>query len=228
MRRAERLHEDTTPHGLRNVYFPWLHGHFCYLGGMFSIAVVGPESSGKTTLAEGLMFHYHGGYVSEVAREYLDELERPYEEQDLLEIARSLRTLHGGMGGLFEEVAALSATPEQEAGKRSSRPVFFDTDPVNLVIWSREKYGRVHPEIEQLAREMHYTWRLLCRPDIPWEPDPLRENRHDRDRLFTVWEEELKARALPYTIIEGAREHRLRTASNIVDVLIDGRRADLL
>lgn len=195
---------------------------------MIRIAVVGPESSGKTTLAEGLMFHYHGGYVSEVAREYLDEIDRPYVESDLLEIARSLRSLHGGMGGLLEEASVVIAAPEQRAEGRGSRPVFFDTDPVNLVIWSREKYGRVHPELEQLAQEMHYTWRLLCRPDIPWVPDPLRENPHDRDRLFVQWELELKARALPYTIIEGSREQRLRMASNIVDVLIDGRRAELL
>jgi nicotinamide riboside kinase len=195
---------------------------------MIRIAVVGPESSGKTTLAEALMTHYHGGYVSEVAREYLDGIDRPYVEDDLLEIARSLRSLHGGMGGLLEEASDASATAEQRSGKRGSRPVFFDTDPVNLVIWSREKYGRVHPEIEHLAHELRYTWRLLCRPDIPWEPDPQRENPHDRDRLFTLWEEELKARALPYTIIEGAREQRLRTAAHIVDVLIDGRRADLL
>lgn len=190
--------------------------------------MVGPESSGKTTLAEGLMFHYHGGYVSEVAREYLDEIDRPYVESDLLEIARSLRSLHGGMGGLLEEISALRPTAEQRTGKGGSRPVFFDTDPVNLVIWSREKFGRVHPEIEQLAQEMRYTWRLLCRPDIPWVPDPLRENPHDRDRLFVEWEKELKARELPYTIIEGSHEQRLRIASNIVDVLIDGRRADLL
>lgn len=174
------------------------------------------------------MLLYHGGFVSEVAREYLDEIDRPYVESDLLEISRSLRSLHGGMGGLLEEASVVSAAPEQWAEGRGSRPVFFDTDPVNLVIWSREKYGRVHPELEQLAQEMQYTWRLLCRPDIPWVPDPLRENPHDRDRLFVEWELELKARALPYTIIEGSREQRLRMASNIVDVLIDGRRADLL
>jgi nicotinamide riboside kinase len=195
---------------------------------MIRIAVVGPESSGKTTLAEALMMHYHGGYVSEVAREYLDAIDRPYVENDLLEIARSLRSLHGGMGGMLDEASAASGTTELRSGKPGSRPVFFDTDPVNLVIWSREKYGRVHPEIEHLAQELSYTWRLLCRPDIPWEPDPQRENPHDRDRLFAVWERELKARALPYTIIEGAREQRSRTAAHIVDVLIDGRRADLL
>lgn len=190
--------------------------------------MVGPESSGKTTLAEELMFRYHGGYVSEVAREYLAELDRQYVESDLQEIGRSMRSLHGGMGGLLEEASAMSAGTEQRAGEPRSRPVFFDTDPVNLVIWSREKYGRVHPEIEQLAQEMRYTWRLLCRPDIPWVPDPLRENPYDRDRLFVEWEKELKARALPYTIIEGPRDQRIHIASNIVDVLIDGRRADLL
>lgn len=195
---------------------------------MIGIAVVGPESSGKTTLAEGLMFHYNGGYVGEVAREYLDGIDRPYVEPDLLKIARSLRSLHGGMGGAPIEASAISAAAEPRIGNGGSRPVFFDTDPVNLVIWSREKYGRVHPEIELLAREMNYTWRLLCRPDIPWEPDPLRENPHDRDRLFVEWEKELKARALPYTIVEGSREQRLRIASNIVDVLLDGCRADLL
>ncbi len=67
-----------------------------------------------------------------------------------------------------------------------------------------------------------YKWRFLCRPDIPWEPDPLRENPHDRDRLFDIWERELKARDLPYTIIEGGREQRLRTATNMVDVLLQG------
>lgn len=194
---------------------------------MIGIAVVGPESSGKTTLAEGMMVRYHGGYVGEVARAYLDGIGRPYVESDLLEIARSLRSLHRGMGGVPVEASAISAAAGQHVGKGGGRPVFFDTDPVNLVIWSREKYGRVHPEIEQLAREMRYTWRLLCRPDIPWEPDPMRENPHDRDRLFLEWEKELKARALPYTIVEGSREQRFRIASNIVDVLLDGCGAGL-
>jgi nicotinamide riboside kinase len=195
---------------------------------MIGIAVVGPESSGKTTLAEALMVQYHGGYVSEVAREHLDGLGRPYVESDLLGIARSLRSLHGGMGGLLNEVPPLGASSEQRMGEGPVRPVFFDTDPVNLVIWSREKYGRVHPDIERLTHDIHYTWRLLCRPDIPWEPDPLRENPYDRDRLFVEWERELKARALPYTIVEGSHELRMRTATNIIDVLIDGRRAELL
>ncbi len=190
---------------------------------MLKIAIVGPESSGKTVLAEALMAYYHGGYVSEVSREYLEELGRPYEEHDLLAIARALQQLHGGAEGFAHEHEAAITMQEPGQVKRIRRPIFYDTDTLNLKIWGQEKYGRVHPEIERMVRETSYTWRLLCRPDIPWEPDPFRENPHDRDRLFDVWERELKALGLRYTIIEGTHEQRMRTATNVVDVLMEGR-----
>ena len=79
-------------------------------------------------------------------------------------------------------------------------------------IWSEEKFGRARPLLEQLARDVAYDHWLLCRPDIPWEPDPLRENPHDRDRLFAVYEDALRRLERPYTIIEGEREQRLAAA----------------
>lgn len=187
------------------------------------IAIVGPESSGKTTLSEELMMHFGAGRVSDGSREFLDEMERPYLEADLLEMAQ-------GHAQWFEDVP-LFAAEHWEAlngelmGTHGTHiePIVFDTDILNYKIWSMEKYGRVHPEIERLVRELRYDLRLLCRPDIPWEPDPLRENPHDRDRLFEVWERELKAYGFPYTIIEGKHEDRVRKATNIVDVLLEGR-----
>lgn len=189
---------------------------------MLKIAIVGPESSGKTSLAEALMVHYHGGYISEVSREYLEGIERPYEEHDLLEITRSIEELHAGAEDVVREHGAAISGQQPEQVERIRRPVFYDTDTLNIRIWSQEKYGRVHPEIDRSVQETRYTWRLLCRPDIPWEPDPFRENPHDRDRLFEVWQRELKALSLPYTIIEGTHEQRMRTATNLVDVLIQG------
>jgi nicotinamide riboside kinase len=192
---------------------------------MVKIAVVGPESSGKTTLAEALMFHYMGGYVSEVAREYLSELERPYEEHDLLEMARSHWELHGGSDEWLREHEAAMGLVGPRQVRKIGRPVFYDNDLLNYKIWSQEKYGRVHAEIERMASVDLYDHRFLCRPDIPWEPDPLRENPHDRDRLFAIWERELKVHVFPYTIIEGStREERLRKATNMVDVLMDAAR----
>ena len=187
---------------------------------MLKIAIVGPESSGKTTLAEALMYHYKGLFVSEVAREYLAELDRPYEEHDLLSIARSLQELHAGAADMAREQEALMGGPPLREPGPVRTPIFYDTDTLNLRIWSLEKYGRVHPEIDAMVRDTVYTWRLLCRPDIPWEHDPLRENPHDRDRLFDVWVREMKTLDLRYTIIEGTPEQRMRTAMDMVDVLI--------
>jgi len=187
---------------------------------MLKIAIVGPESSGKTTLAEALMYHYKGLFVSEVAREYLAELDRPYEEQDLLSIARSLQELHAGAADMAREQEALMGGPPLREPGPIRTPIFYDTDTLNMRIWSLEKYGRVHPEIDAMVRDTVYTWRLLCRPDIPWEHDPLRENPHDRDRLFDVWVREMKTLDLRYTIIEGTPEQRMRTAMDMVDVLI--------
>ncbi len=186
------------------------------------IAIVGPESSGKTTLAEELMKRLGGSRVSDGTREYLEELARPYTEEDLLEMAF-------GHAYWLEDAPRLSAEywqgilgDDPVVRTAPPGPIYFDTDILNLKIWSQEKFGRVHPEIERLVRELKYDLRLLCRPDIPWEPDPLRENPHDRDRLFLVWEQELKAYGFPYVIIEGSHEDRVRKAVDVVEAVMRG------
>jgi nicotinamide riboside kinase len=186
------------------------------------IAIVGPESSGKTTLAEGLMFRTMGGYIGDATREYLDELERPYTEDDLLEMAQDHAQWFGDVDALAEEHHQALHGKDPIARRAPRKPVFFDTDILNIKIWSQEKFGRVHPEIERLVRVLHYDLRLLCRPDIPWEPDPQRENPHDRDRLFAVWEREMQAHGFPYVIIEGSREEREQKAVDVVEALMRG------
>ncbi|MCC6402010.1 MAG: ATP-binding protein [Flavobacteriales bacterium] len=185
------------------------------------IAIVGPESSGKTTLCEALMHHFFAGRVTEGAREYLEELDRPYTEDDVLEMARGQAQMH--------QDAPQFAAEHWEAiggadGGAPIEPVFFDTDTVNFVIWSREKFGRVHPTIERLVDDVGYDWRLLCRPDMPWEPDPLRENPHDRDRLFDVWVNELRTRGLPFTVVGGDHAQRMDVATLVVEDLMRRRR----
>lgn len=169
---------------------------------MIKIAIVGPESSGKTTLCEALAKHYRESWVGEHARYHLTHLGRSYEEQDLVEIARAQCGL------------------EDDGIRCVTRVQFCDTDMITIRIWSEEVFGRCAPELIALSEQRHYDHWLLCRPDIPWEPDPLRENPHDRDRLFLVYEAMLKKLGKPFTIVDGEREHRMVIAVRAVDALL--------
>ncbi|MEO8067149.1 MAG: ATP-binding protein [Flavobacteriales bacterium] len=163
---------------------------------MKKIVITGPESSGKSTLALELSDALHGWYVSEAAREYLDGLERPYEEPDLLAIAREQLELEDQLAEEFQEEGLMVC----------------DTDLITIRIWSEEKYGRCDPWIVEQTERRHYDHWLLCKPDMPWAPDPQRENPYDRDRLFVKYEAMLRYLEKPYTVVDGGRRQRLLAA----------------
>lgn len=158
------------------------------------VAVVGPESSGKSTLCAALAKHYEEPWVEEHARYYLEQLGRPYQESDLLRIAEG------------------QIRREHEALQGAHRLLICDTDMITIRIWSEEKFGRCDPRLVRLTEERHYDLWLLCRPDIPWESDPLRENPHDRDRLFQRYLQMLRRSSKPFIVIEGEREERIQRA----------------
>ena len=197
---------------------------------MTRIAIVGAECSGKTALAEQLMVHYHADYSVEVAREYLNKLGRHYVEADLLEIAELQYQTHGFSTEKGHEVELELRTPsvlQEHARKRKLRGYLFcDTDLITIYIWSMEKFGRAHPEIERLARTVNFDYWLLCKPDIPWVADPLRENPHDRDRLFDIYERTLMEFGKPYFIVEGSREERMQKATAKLDLLFGNREVE--
>lgn len=197
---------------------------------MTRIAIVGPECSGKTTLAEQLMVHYHADHSVEVAREYLNELGRHYVEADLLEIAELQLQAHALSTEKGHEVEVEWRTPsvlQDQARKRKRCDYLFcDTDLITIYIWSMEKFGRVHPHIEHLARTVNFDYWLLCKPDIPWAADPLRENPHDRDRLFHIYERTLKEFGKPYFIVEGSQEERMQKATTELDLLFGNREVE--
>lgn len=165
---------------------------------MKRIAIVGPECSGKTTLCETLAHAYRTAYTKEYARHYLEENGPGYIEADLLHIA---------MGQLMVE-----AESQELLKKHGGEYLFCDTDMLTLRIWSEEKFCRCAAALMKLSTDVRYDHWLLCAPDMPWEPDPLRENPHDRDRLFGVYEQHLKAAGRPYTVIRGTQEQRMRAA----------------
>jgi NadR type nicotinamide-nucleotide adenylyltransferase len=160
------------------------------------IAITGPESSGKSDLAKALANHFDTVYAPEFARDYLEKYGTEYSLEDLDEICK---------GQIAEEERALAA---------AKKICFFDTDMLVLKIWSMYRFGRVSNLIEEAVREREYDHVLLCKPDLPWSPDPLRESpsAEERELLFTLYQNELESRGAPYSVVSGKGKDRLVSA----------------
>lgn len=166
------------------------------------IAITGPESTGKSSLAERLAWHYHTVWVPEYARQYLANLNRPYNNNDLVEIAVGQVRL------------------EDNLRKKAAKLLICDTDLLVISIWYRHYYGRLHPMIADLMEHRPYDLYLLMDIDLPWRYDPMREHPHLRKYFFTWYEKELRERKLNYRIISGENWERMQHAVQAVDELL--------
>ena len=169
-------------------------GLLIYTGAVTQIiSIVGPESCGKTTLAVALAKRFGAPWVEEYARAYLSG-RRNYDENDLAAIAR---------GQLDLENRALERVPGV---------LVLDTDMLVIRIWWQERYGRVPDWVQATIRSQPPRTYLLTRPDLPWEPDPLRESQYDRERLFDVYQAALVERGTKFGIVGGTDGARLQSA----------------
>ena len=150
------------------------------------VVCTGPESSGKSTLARTLAARYGGAMVAEQAREYLQHTN--YLPTDLLAIAELQR--------------------DAERRQLGARWCCADTDLQVIYLWWQERFGPAPGALAEAYAAQAPRHYLLCRPDLEWHPDPLRQNPDDRDRLFELYRQDLDARDLPYTIVEGQGEAR--------------------
>ncbi|PSR11767.1 MAG: ATPase [Bacteroidetes bacterium] len=165
---------------------------------MKKVLITGPESSGKTSLAQHLARRFKSPWVGEFARTYLAALDRPYVEEDLLQLVNGQLRLEGQqMGTDFPYL-------------------FCDTGPEVIYIWSMVKYGHADPYLKELLHRQHYATRLLCYPDLAWEPDPLREAPalESRLALFGLYQDLHQQMGWDYTIIRGPGEARFLLAEN--------------
>lgn len=160
------------------------------------IVIIGPESTGKSTLTKALADHFGEPWVPEYAREYLENLERPYEFDDLLAIAKGQVDL------------------EDRQSKQANKFLFCDTDLHVLQVWSESKYKRVDPWISEQIELRRYDLYLLTDIDTPWEADPQREHPEPemRQYFFDWYRSLLEANPTPFRIIRGDIDFRLSEA----------------
>ena len=172
------------------------------------VVLLGPESTGKSFLSERLAKHYQSVWCPEYAREYLLMLGRPYTADDLLVIAKNQTEL-------AEKYTA-------DAIEKKVNTIFFDTDMHVMKVWSEVVFGTCDPWIIQQLKQQQYDLYLLCKPDIPWVEDELREypEQEVRNDLFNVYKEQLKAQSTPWHIVSGNFDERFNKAVKAVDVLL--------
>lgn len=162
------------------------------------IVLTGPESTGKSALGRQLARYFKAPYVAEYARLYLTKNGGHYSCDSLLDMARAHRAF-------------------QQLRLPSRGLVFLDTDLINYKVWfavvcqSYPAYLQAKMEDEQ-----HHRY-LLTAPDIPWEPDFLRENPHNRGEIFKLHQKEIENYKRSYAIITGVGEARYKAAIKAVE-----------
>jgi nicotinamide riboside kinase len=169
--------------------------------GMKKIVFTGPESTGKTTLAEMFAKYYKCDYAREMSRSYLENIKRKYEYEDLLKIAK--------------------LQIEEEVRVMKTQPVFLfcDTDLLTIKIWSSYKFGTCDNWILEQINIRHYDLYFLCNIDVPWQFDPQRENPNERGEFLNIYRKELDKHNKKHVILSGDAEERFKHALKTITCL---------
>ena len=163
------------------------------------VAILGAESTGKSTLAAALAQRHHTLWVPEYLREFVATEQRVPFEEDQLRIARVQ---------LAREDAAAAA-----AAAAAPCFLFCDTTPFMTAVYSDVYWGRVDPALAALDQRHDYAVTLVASPDMPWVADGLqRESAAVRLQVHQALVARLERRAIAYTLLTGSLEQRLAQA----------------
>ena len=156
---------------------------------LFTFEVVGPESSGKTTLVKELAAYFETSFSEEFSRLYLNQLRKPYQPKDLKQIALGQLDLNN------------------EAKENANKISFFDTGMITIKLWQEIKYGIENEQINQLFINNLPNCYLLCYPDLQWEYDPLREaaDFESRLKIFNEHKRLIEQINIPYFVVKGEK-----------------------
>ena len=179
------------------------------------IVVIGPESTGKSTLCEHLAQHYRTIWCPEFAREYLLTHGNKYDYDELLTIAK-------GQIELENKSMVNGELSMHSPLKFQISPLFIDTDMYVMKVWCEFVFGKCHRFILEQIVERKYDCYLLCNIDLPWVKDELREypDIKSRRKLYHIYKDIMINQATPWVEISGSNEERLQKAIAAVDLLL--------
>jgi NadR type nicotinamide-nucleotide adenylyltransferase len=161
------------------------------------IALIGGESSGKSTLAAALAERFDTLWVHEYGRELWIEREATLDFEDLLAIGE------------------VQVAREEEALRRARRFLFCDTTALVTAFYSHSLFGRIDPRLQRLA-ERRYDHHLLCAPDFAFVQDGHRVDEAYRQEQHDYYVAALREQGQAFTLIEGASERRIERAVGVL------------
>lgn len=170
--------------------------------GVLKIALFGPESTGKTTLAVQLAEHFKTVYVPEFARNYLqkkwDESGQICDVNDMLPIA-------------FGQIQA-----ENDLVPKANKFLFCDTNLMVTKVFSELYYNYCDPVLDKAAKKHEYDLFFLTDIDVPWEKDDLRDKPEGREAVFESFKQTLIDTNKPFIVLSGNKDLRLKNAVQLI------------
>ena len=173
--------------------------------GLKKIVIIGPESTGKSTLCTQLAAQYRTLCCPEYAREYLMKNGSRYTYDDLLTIAK-------GQVKLEEQYT-------KQAREMNQSLLFIDTDMYVMEVWCKFVFGKCHQYILDKIEAQNIELYLLCNIDLPWVKDKLREypDLATRAKLYKIYKDILINQDVPWVGVSGDYDERLKTSAKAVD-----------
>ena len=166
-----------------------------------NVAILGAESTGKTTLCRDLASHFGSPWVPEYMRTYLqtkwDDEQLTCTWEDLLPIAQGQITLENKLA-------------EQAAKTDHNHYLFCDTSLFELMVYANWYYGDCPKALTNAALAHHYDLILLTEVDTPWVADDLRDSPHQRDEISAYFASQLNRHQKPFRRISGGRVERVQ------------------
>jgi NadR type nicotinamide-nucleotide adenylyltransferase len=169
------------------------------MGEVKKIALLGPESTGKSFLCEQLAKHFKTVWVPEFARGYILNLNEKYSFEDVLHSAKEQLRL------------------EEDMKSKANQFLFCDTEFINFKVWCEDVFKKTPSWIEETIQKNRYDLFLLTSPDIPFEEDAVRENPNRRDFFFEWYQKELERYGFAFEIVKGFGDARVKSALSAIE-----------
>lgn len=172
------------------------------------ICLIGPESTGKSTITQKLAQEFNTVYIPEYAKAIIDTQQGQFFEKNVTQVAYAqIRT-------------------EKALERMTNKIMFCDSDILTTMFWSKELFDTVPAELEEIAQNQHYSHTFLMYPDTEWIEDTHRQiadTSHQEFRMYTFIEMEklLKKYHRSYSILKGSFSEKKSQVKQYVQQLIN-------